>query len=114
MDWVTHYGVSVGQEDGPPEVVQEYFGGQPWTRLEAYYRHSPRPYISQVKTPSLLLRGERDQDTMGEMHLALTELGVPNVFVTYPREPHSIGEPAHQRDLLERNLAWFKRWLLTR
>lgn len=111
MDWVTHYGMSVGADDGPPEVVREYFGGTPWARFEAYDRHSPRLFLKNVKTPSLLLRGERDADTMGEMYVALTELNVPTTFVTYPREPHGIGEPAHQRDLLQRNLDWIKKWI---
>jgi dipeptidyl aminopeptidase/acylaminoacyl peptidase len=31
--------------------------------------------------------------------------------VVYPREGHGIAEPAHQRDLMERNLRWFSRWL---
>lgn len=111
MDWVTHYGMAVGGEDGPPEVVQEYFGGKPWGRLEAYYRHSQRPHLQNIKTPSLLMRGERDLDNVGELYLALRELKVPVEFITYPREPHSIGEPAHQKDMMERNLEWFKRWI---
>jgi dipeptidyl aminopeptidase/acylaminoacyl peptidase len=32
--------------------------------------------------------------------------------VTYPREGHGIAEPAHQRDLMRRNLQWFKQWVL--
>lgn len=111
MDWVTHYGMAIGGDDGPPEVVQEYFGGRPWDRLEAYYRHSQRPHLKDIKTPALLMRGERDLDNAGELYLALTELNVPAEFITYPREPHSIGEPAHQRDMMERNLAWFKKWI---
>jgi dipeptidyl aminopeptidase/acylaminoacyl peptidase len=111
MDWVSAYGSSVGRLDGPPEVIREYFGGEPWLRFADYDRHSPRFFIKNIKTPSLLLRGERDDDSIAELHLALSELHVPNTFVTYPREPHSIGEPAHQRDLLERNLAWFRKWL---
>lgn len=108
MDWVSHYGESVGVEDGPPEVVQEYFGGQPWIQFENYQRHSPRFFLKNLKTPSLLMRGQRDSDSIGELYLALTELGVPATFVTYPREPHSISEPMHQRDLLRRNLEWFQ------
>lgn len=113
MDWVTHYGMAVGGDDGPPEVVQEYFGGKPWDRLEAYYRHSQRPHLKDIKTPALLMRGERDLDNVGELYLALTELNVPTEFITYPREPHSISEPTHQRDILTRNLAWFNRWIKT-
>ncbi|WP_031501056.1 alpha/beta hydrolase family protein [Bryobacter aggregatus] len=111
MDWVTYYGMSVGGDDGPPEVIHEYFGGKPWDRLEAYYRHSQRPHLKNIKTPTLLMRGERDLDNVAELYLALTESKIPTEFITYPREPHSIGEPAHQRDMMTRNLDWFKRWL---
>lgn len=114
MDWVTYYGMAVGVEDGPSEVLREYFGGTPWTNFQSYERHAPRYFLKNVKTPSLLLRGERDFDTMGEMYIALQELKVPSVFVTYPREPHGIGEPAHQRDLLQRNLEWFRKWIPVR
>lgn len=114
MDWVTYYGMAVGVEDGSSEVLREYFGGTPWTNFESYERHAPRYFLKNVKTPSLLLRGERDFDTMGEMYIALQELKVPSVFVTYPREPHGIGEPAHQRDLLQRNLEWFRKWIPVR
>jgi dipeptidyl aminopeptidase/acylaminoacyl peptidase len=36
---------------------------------------------------------------------------IPVESVVYPREPHSFVEPAHQRDVMERNLRWFTRWL---
>ncbi len=111
MDWTTYYGMSVGIADAPPEVVREYFGGTPWKNFEAYDRHSPRFFLKNVKTPSLLLRGEKDLDTMSEMYVALKELDVPVSFVTYPREPHGIGEPVHQRNLLDRNFDWFQRWI---
>lgn len=111
MDWVTYYGMAVGGDDGPPEVIHEYFGGKPWDRLDAYYRHSQRPHLKDIKTPALLMRGERDLDNVAELYLALTELNVPAEFITYPREPHAIGEPAHQRDMMVRNVEWFRRWL---
>ncbi len=114
MDWITYYGMAVGGDDGPPEVIHEYFGGAPWARLEAYERHSQRGRLKDIKTPSLLMRGERDLDNVAELYLALTELGVPTEFITYPREPHSIGEPAHQHDMMTRNVAWFKRWIPVR
>ena len=47
-----------------------------------------------------------------EVYVALRDLNVPVVYVTYPREGHGIGEPVHQRDLMSRNLEWFKKWLL--
>ncbi len=64
-----------------------------------------------AKTPSLLLHGARDIDSSPEIFQALTDLKVPVEFVTYPREGHGFSEPMHQRDVMQRNLQWFKRWL---
>lgn len=108
VDWISWYGGS----DGPREVLWTYFGGKPWDRWETYNRHSPRYSLRNAKTPSLLLHGAEDIDDVSEIHEALTDLNVPVEFVTYPREGHGIAEPAHQRDMLRRNLEWFKRWVL--
>ncbi|MBE0461810.1 MAG: prolyl oligopeptidase family serine peptidase, partial [Candidatus Aminicenantes bacterium] len=43
-----------------------------------------------------------------EFYSALKHYGAPVEMVVYPREPHGIGEYAHQIDLLNRVLAWFK------
>ncbi|MGH2929039.1 MAG: prolyl oligopeptidase family serine peptidase, partial [Solirubrobacteraceae bacterium] len=42
---------------------------------------------------------------------ALRAHRVPVQLVTYPREPHGIGELRHQRDVLARVRDWFDRWL---
>jgi dipeptidyl aminopeptidase/acylaminoacyl peptidase len=108
VDWISWYGMS----DGPREVMWTYFGGKPWDHLESYNRHSPRYSLQQAKTPSLLLHGAEDIDDVAEIFQALSDLNVPVEFVTYPREGHGIAEPAHQRDLMRRNLQWFQRWVL--
>ena len=107
-DWISWYGAS----DGPREVLWTYFGGKPWDSWETYNHHSPRYSLINAKTPSLLLHGERDIDSTPEVFRALTDLGIPCEFVTYPREGHGIDEPMHQRDLMDRNLRWFKKWVL--
>jgi dipeptidyl aminopeptidase/acylaminoacyl peptidase len=107
-DWISWYGAS----DGPREVMWTYFGGKPWDTWETYNRHSPRYSLVNAKTPSLLLHGEKDIDSAPEIYQALTDVGTPVEFVTYPREGHGFVEPMHQRDLMSRNLMWFQRWLL--
>jgi dipeptidyl aminopeptidase/acylaminoacyl peptidase len=47
------------------------------------------------------------------MFRALKVLGVPVQFVRYPREPHAFRERAHQIDVQQRILNWFKTYLLT-
>jgi dipeptidyl aminopeptidase/acylaminoacyl peptidase len=107
-DWVSLYGAS----SGPHEGMWTFFGGKPWDDLENYNRHSPRYHLAKAKTPSLLLHGKEDVDSNPEIFSALTDLGIPVEFVTYPREGHGISEPRHQLDLMNRNFQWFKRWVL--
>ena len=106
-DWITYY----GQSDGPKEVLWSYFGGTPWEVPENYNRHSPRSRLKDVRTPSLLQVGALDINHNGEIHRALVDNHVEVVHTVYPREGHGFAEPAHIRDTMERNLAWFLRWL---
>jgi dipeptidyl aminopeptidase/acylaminoacyl peptidase len=107
VDWITYY----GQFDGSKEVLWTYFGGTPWEVPQNYIRHSTRTGLRNIRTPALLQVGERDINHNAEIYQALTDLNVPVEYVVYPREGHAITEPAHQKDLMERNLRWFTRWL---
>jgi acylaminoacyl-peptidase len=93
-------------------VLRTYFGGTPWEVPEVYTRHSPRSGLKDIRTPCLLQVGLLDINHNGEIYRALTDSHVEVEYVVYPREYHSISEPAHVRDLMERNLRWFLRWLL--
>lgn len=106
-DWTTYY----GQFDGAKEVLWTYFGGTPWEVPESYARHSSRSGLRNIRTPTLLQVGGEDINHNAEIYQALTDYKVPVEYVVYPREGHGIAEPAHQRDLLERNLRWFTAWV---
>jgi dipeptidyl aminopeptidase/acylaminoacyl peptidase len=106
-DWVTYY----GQSDASPDILATYFGGSPWEVPENYARHSPRSCLKNVRTPALLQVGALDINHNAEIYRALTDHHVPVEYVVYPREGHGITEPAHVRDLLQRNSRWFLRWL---
>jgi dipeptidyl aminopeptidase/acylaminoacyl peptidase len=108
-DWITYY----GQSDAAPEVLATYFGGSPWEKPDSYSRHSSRGKLKDIRTPALLQVGSLDINHNGEIYKALTDHNVPVEYVIYPREGHGISEPAHVRDLLERNLRWFLKWLAT-
>jgi dipeptidyl aminopeptidase/acylaminoacyl peptidase len=107
VDWASYY----GQFDGSKEVLWTYFGGTPWEVPENYARHSTRAGLKNIRTPTLLQVGALDLNHNSEIYQALTDLKVPVEYVVYPREGHGITEPAHQRDLMERNLRWFTEWL---
>ena len=84
---------------------QIYLQGDPYTS-DNYRRWSPIHHVDNVKTPVLIVHGEKDGDVpVGqsyEFHRALAERGVPAELVVYPREPHGLREPAHLRDLWTR------------
>ena len=76
---------------------------------------SPISFAHRVKTPVLILHGEKDERvplSQAEFFArALREFSVPHQYVVYPREPHGIRERNHQLDLLRRVRAWYGRWL---
>jgi dipeptidyl aminopeptidase/acylaminoacyl peptidase len=106
-DWITYY----AQSDGPRSTLLTYFGGTPWEQPESYRRHSPRAGIANIRTPALLQVGALDINHNNEIYWSLTDRNIPVEYVVYPREPHGFTGPEHQRDVIERNLRWFMRWL---
>lgn len=99
-----------------PDFAEAYFGGKPWDDDVDYLRHAPENFAAQATTPSLIQHGADDvrvplsQGTA--FYRALKLSGVEVEMVIYPREPHGLREPRHIKDALERNLAWFQRWLM--
>jgi dipeptidyl aminopeptidase/acylaminoacyl peptidase len=92
-----------------PDYLPGYFG-DPIGNRGAYDRHSPIRYAGKVKVPVLILHGEQDKRVpiaLGEQFYgALKSNGTPVQMVRYPREPHWFHEREHERDVLQRVLAW--------
>jgi dipeptidyl aminopeptidase/acylaminoacyl peptidase len=100
-----------------PSFESALAGGSPWT--EAARRHcdarSPLVHAAAISTPLLILQGQEDErvppnQAIG-LHRALRGRDVSVELVTYPREPHGVGERCHQADILLRVRAWYDRWL---
>jgi dipeptidyl aminopeptidase/acylaminoacyl peptidase len=103
-----------------PEFEKMFFGYYYWEKPidmnNLYINRSPAFYTQNIKTPTLILQGEKDQYTdisnSREMYQALKQIGTPVQFVVYPREGHGIrNEPNHYCDSVERALEWFKKYL---
>ncbi len=111
---VTNLMSFVGTSD-IPSFVPDYFLGDYWDRMETYMRHSAMFQVKNVRTPTLILHGEKDERvplSQGqELYVALRRLGVPVEMVVYPRMPHGLQEPKFIVDAGERMLAWFDRHL---
>lgn len=103
---------------GHDQYVREYTLelGTPWQDRESYARASfPFLHADRISTPTLFQCAERDFNVpcLGaeQMYQALRALGVPTQLVIYPGENHTLTVPSYLRDRLERNLAWYDRFL---
>ncbi len=94
-----------------PGFIPDYFGGEMWDRTDVYMKHSAMFAVKNVKTPTLIIHGERDVRvplSQGlELYMALKRLGVKTKMVTYPRTPHGPQEPKFIQDIGERVITWF-------
>ena len=102
-----------------PAFEKMYFGYYYWEKPidmnNLYVSRSPAFYTKNIKTPTLILQGEKDVYTdisnSREMYQALRATGTPVEFVVYPREGHGIrNEPNHYLDVLERTVGWVKKY----
>jgi dipeptidyl aminopeptidase/acylaminoacyl peptidase len=96
-----------------------WFHGAPWEDPKDFARRSPITYITNVKTPLMLIEGEADYRTPptsgGEqMFRALKYLKKPVVMVRFPGESHELsrsGQPWHRVERLRHIVAWFDKYL---
>jgi dipeptidyl aminopeptidase/acylaminoacyl peptidase len=93
----------------------DYLGAYYWEDPEIYRRLSPGSYIENIKTPTLIIHGDDDNNTFisnsKELYQALRHRGVTAQFVHYPREGHGLREPNHKLDEIRRSLAWMDRYV---
>jgi len=110
-NWVS----MAGQTPGPEGMVRFYWLQSPYERSDLFWSRSPLAYVQRVKAPTLIYAGERDPlvpvSQSREFFRALQHFKVPSELIIYPREGHSIQEPNHLRDNLNRILNWYDRYL---
>lgn len=79
-------------------------------------RNSPLTYVGNVTTPTLIIHGQLDirgNEAQAEQFFGgLYEQGKTAQYVRYGGESHSLAQsPANVRDILERSIAWFDRFV---
>ncbi len=86
----------------------------PWRDQQKLVERSPLTYVTNVKTPLLILHAERDLrcpiEQAEQLFTALKVLGKEAVFVRYPEDNHDLtrgGQPRHRVDHCERIANWF-------
>jgi len=109
-NWQSYYGQNlIGQWMIP------FFGASVYDDPAVYEKSSPIRFIKNVKTPTLVVVGERDAECPAsqsyEFWHALKTLGVPTQLIVYPGEGHLFIKPEHQADRLEQTVGWFDKYL---
>ena len=103
--------VSMYGTNDVPNYLGSFFHGMvsPETK-DLYEERSGLTYADQVKTPTLILHGARDERVpIGqpmEFFRALKDRGVTTELVFYPREGHGLREYYHRLDRLQRQYDW--------
>jgi dipeptidyl aminopeptidase/acylaminoacyl peptidase len=108
-DWLSYYGLN-----DIDEWMIPFFGASVYDDPAVYAKSDPMHFVKAVKTPTLILVGDRDGEVPMEQSVewwhALKTLHVPVTLVVYPNEGHAIQKPADARDYTLRSLEWFEEW----
>ncbi len=108
-DWLSYYGVN-----DLDQWMIPFFGASIYDDPAVYAKSDPMHFVKNVKTPTLILVGDRDGEVPPEQSVewwhALKTAGVPTTLVVYPNEGHGMVVPANAYDYTLRMLAWFDQW----
>lgn len=94
------------------------FDGYAWENPKHYMQHSPISYVKNVRTPVLLLHGDKDMNCpvsqSEEWYSALKLEGKEAYFVMFPNEYHDYkgkGSPGIRKERYRLLLWWFQRYM---
>ena len=108
-DWLSYYGVN-----DIDQWMIPFFGASVYDDPAVYAKSDPIHFVKAVKTPTLVLVGDRDGEVPMEQSVewwkALKDRKVPVRLVVYPNEGHVFFKPADSRDYFVRTLEWFDEW----
>jgi dipeptidyl aminopeptidase/acylaminoacyl peptidase len=108
-DWQSYYGLN-----DIDEWMIPFFGASVYDDPAVYQKSDPIRFVKKVKTPTLILVGDRDGEVPMaqsiEWYHALETMRVPTQMVIYPDEGHVFFKPADARDYTVRMLQWFEQW----
>lgn len=106
-NWKSYYG-----ENSIDQWMTPFFGASVYDDPDVYKKSSAIEFIKNVKTPTLVVVGDRDGECPApqsfEFWHALRAQGVKTQLVIYPNEGHAFRSAEHRRDVLERALNWFE------
>ena len=114
VNWISMYGQSDVRINRTP-----WFGNTPWVKnapIDVYWNNSPLKDIWKVKTPTLVLVGEKDERVPPpqsmELFRALKFNGVQTKLYMAPGEPHGWRKLSHRLFKINVELEWFEKHAL--
>jgi dipeptidyl aminopeptidase/acylaminoacyl peptidase len=92
-------------------VARDYWNRMGHEVPEAMKRGSTHHRLTEIKTPLLILHGDRDPRVppreSAQVAETLSAAGIAHEYVVYPGEGHGFRKREHRVDCYERILAWF-------
>jgi dipeptidyl aminopeptidase/acylaminoacyl peptidase len=109
-NWQSYYG-----ENSIDQWMTPFFGAPVYDDPQVYAKSSAITYIKNAHTPTLAVVGDRDGECPApqsfEFWHALRSQHIPAQLVVYPNEGHRFVDQTHRRDVTERALGWFERYM---
>ena len=109
-NWQSYYG-----ENSIDQWMIPYFGASVYDDPAVYARESAINFIKNVKTPTLVVVGDRDGECPApqsyEFWHALRDEHVTTQLVIYPNEGHGFVNPEHRKDVMDRAVEWFAKYM---
>jgi dipeptidyl aminopeptidase/acylaminoacyl peptidase len=109
-NWLSYYG-----ENSIDQWMIPYFGASVYDDPAVYAKSSAINFIKQAHTPTLVVVGDRDGECPApqsyEFWHALRDQHVPTQLVVYPNEGHGFVDPEHRRDVMDRAVEWFAKYM---
>lgn len=113
---VINWSSEVLTTDGYAFMGPYWFGKAPWEDPQGYWARSPLSLVGNVKTPTLVVVGERDlrtPDSEAEQYYAALQLrGVPTALVKVPGASHGgiASRPSQSAAKASTILSWFEKF----
>jgi dipeptidyl aminopeptidase/acylaminoacyl peptidase len=109
-NWSSYYG-----ENGINTWMIPFFGASFYDDPAIYDKLSPIRYIKNAQTPTFIYVGELDVECPAAQSLeffrGLKAMNVPTSLVIYADQGHGIYDAHDRKDIADRELAWFDKYL---
>jgi dipeptidyl aminopeptidase/acylaminoacyl peptidase len=96
-----------------PDYVHEFFGiGNPDTDPQSWTDHAAVGGAGKIRAPLLMQLPESEMRLSVELYARIANSTTPVEMFAFANETHMKWEPRHKLAVYDRNLDWFRFWLL--